>query len=320
MRKIIIDCDTGTDDAIALMLAVLSKKFDILGVTCVAGNQLVEDTADNTLRVLDFVGSDVKVYKGANGPMYPEIQEKRREFVSEGPIFYTDDKGEIHHLHPRHLWLPETKRKPEDKDAVDFIIDTCLNSKEKITIVPTGPASNVGKAIKKNPDIIRNIEEIVFMGGSVNTGNITETAEANFFNDPDAIKIIIDSGVKCVTAALDATIMAAIDVEKSNKLLDSDNKYLKFFGEIIKWRADVEYHLGWADGINEPLHDPMAIVYMIDDSFIKCVRHQVSIDTGVNPESGSLIVDKGIGNDDFWIMEECDKEKYYDFITDMFSE
>ena len=317
MRKVIFDCDTGTDDTVALMLLVLSKKFDIAGITCVWGNQKVEDTSNNTLRVLDYLGSDIKVYKGCSEPLKPDNQKRRKEAGTQGAIYYTDEKGEIHHLHPQHLWIPETKRTVEEKHAVDFIIDTAMNSDETITLVPVGPTTNIATALLKEPRIAEKIE-IVFMGGGVHRGNISPTAEANFFNDADAVKAILDSGVKCTIAALDATMSAALPVSRMDDLINSGNKYLKFFGEIVKWRADVEYNLGWLDGVNEPIHDPMAIAYMIDPSFVtKLVKHQVSIDDGFDAHAGSLIIDEGVGNKNVTIMEDADMEAYYKLLVDI---
>ena len=315
MRKVIFDCDTGTDDTVALMLLVLSKKFDIAGITCVWGNQKVEDTTDNTLRVLDFIGSDLKVYKGCERPINPEAQARREASKTQGPIYYTDESGMIHHLHPQHLWIPETKRKAEDKHAVDFIIDTCLNSKEKVTIIPVGPATNVGTAFLKAPEIARNIEEVVFMGGGVNRGNVTSTAEANFFHDPDAVKAILDSGVKCTMAALDATMAASFPVTWADELIESGNERLKLFGEIIKWRADVECHLGWLDGKNEPVHDPMAVAYLIDDSFVKVTRDcECTIDISDTISAGTLLLDTGVGNKDVHILIDAYTKDYFDLI------
>lgn len=311
MRKVIFDCDTGTDDAVALMLLVLSKKFDIQGVSCVWGNQPVEATSKNTLSVLDFMNSNIKVYKGCDKPLNPEIQKLRKEVVTEGPIYYFDEQGKQHHLHPNKLWIPETKRTVEEKHAVDFIIETCLNSKEKITIIPVGPCTNIGAAIKKDPRIVEHIEEIVFMGGSVNTGNVTEYAEANFFNDPDAIKTILDSNVKCVMAALNATTACALSMDDADTLIARDSKYSKFAGEIIKWRADVEKHLGWTDGKKEAVHDPLAVCYLIDESIVKEMKEcQTDIDISTNKTAGKLIVDEGVGNKNVKIMMSVDPKDY----------
>ena len=258
------------------------------------------------------MGSDIKVYKGCSQPLDKKLQDQRIESSTEGPIYYTDEKGMIHHLHPEHLWIPETKRKPEEKNAVDFIIETCLNSEEKITIVPVGPTSNIGTALKKEPKIAEHIDSIVFMGGSVHTGNVSATAEANFWNDPDSIKVIMDSGAHCVVATLDATTSASLDVKKDGETLkNAGSKYARFAGEILEWRADVESHLGWTDGILEAVHDPLAVAYLIDPSIAKKIeRHQVTIDTSTGERAGTLLLDTGEGNPNVDLILETDPKDY----------
>ena len=169
MKKIILDVDPGHDDAVAIMLAAFNPEIDLLGITVVAGNQTLEKTFNNALKVCSHLGIDVPVYKGMPGPMVREqviADDIHGETGLDGPDF-----GEI-------------TKKGETMHAVDYIIEKLLGSDEKITLVPTGPLSNIGMALRKEPRIKEKIEQIVLMGGAYQLGNSTPAAEFNIFADP----------------------------------------------------------------------------------------------------------------------------------------
>ena len=320
-RKIIIDCDTGTDDAIALELAILSEKFDILGITTVWGNQPVEYTALNTLRVVELLGANIPVYKGCPEPMTLRLDKERYKNRENNIIFYIDEQGNERSLHPKILPAPDPKGKIQDKHACTFLIETLMNAKEKITLVPVGPCTNIGMAIRMEPKIVEHIDEVVFMGGSVGTGNVTPTAEANFWNDPEAVKIILNSGVKCKIATLNATTSAPISLEDADKLEALNTKAGKLAADIIRIRADVSKHLGWSDGQEEIIHDGVAIAYLIDPSIITDMRKE-NVDISINiTDEGTLLLDKNRSSDDsnVEIMYKADKNKYFNLMMDLFS-
>lgn len=317
-RKIILDVDTGTDDSIAIMLAVLSKKFDILGITTVWGNQPVEYTTKNTLKVLEFLNSKVKVYKGCSEAMiWPHQEERAKHFVGD-VISYYDEKGKEHHLHPKNMPFPATKRKADNKHAVSFLIETLMNSKEKITLIPVGPCTNIGMAFKLEPRIKDHIEEIVFMGGSDKTGNVTPTAEANFWHDPDAVRLILKSGVKCVIGSLNATTSVPLTIDDVELLEKMNTKYSKKAAQIVRIRMDVAKHLGWSDGTSETVHDPITIAYLLDKKVAKRIeRKEGDIYCGIEKEGTLLLKDNPKGNIHF--IYEADKERFFNIWKELLS-
>lgn len=163
-EKIILDCDPGHDDAIAIMVAGLHEKLDLLGITVVAGNQTYENVTNNALRICDYFGFDTHVYGGVKGPLV------RKQVIASDFHGETGLDG---------IKLPGTERKIEKKHAVNFIVDTLLNSEEKITLVPVGPLTNIAMALRLEPEIKEKIKRIVLMGGSCGAGNHTPFAEFN---------------------------------------------------------------------------------------------------------------------------------------------
>ena len=306
-----MDVDTGTDDSIAIMLAVLSKKFDILGISVTWGNQEVEYCVANTLRVLDFLDSDIPVYQGCHEPMVLDLDEKRVEGHIGDVIAYFDEKGKEHHLHPKKLPFKNSKRKVEDKHAVSFLVDTLMHAKDKITLVPVGPCTNIGMALRMEPRIAEHIEEIVFMGGSDDMGNVTKTAEANFWHDPEAVKIILKSKVKCVIASLNATTSVPLTIDDVEVLEKLKTKYAKKAAEIVRLRMDVSKHLGWSDGNIETVHDPLAIAYLLDEKVASDIlRCDGDIVLG-GKKDGTLIL-KENNEGSVYFIRKADKDRYFD--------
>ena len=317
-RKIILDVDTGTDDSIAIMLAVLSKKFDILGITTVWGNQPVEYTTKNTLKVLSFLNSKIKVYKGCSEAMVWPFDEGRAKVFASDVLSYFDEKGREHHLHPKNMPFPATKRKEENKHAVSFLIETLMNSKEKVTLVPVGPCTNIGTAFKLEPRIKNHIEQIVFMGGSDKIGNVSPTAEANFWHDPEAVRIILKSGVKCVIGSLNATKSVPLTFKDVEELDRIGTKASKKAAEIVRIRMDVAVHLGWSKGIQEEVHDPITIAYLLDKKVAKRIeRKEGDIYCGIQKEGTLLLKDNPKGN--IYFIYEADKERFFNIWKELLS-
>lgn len=175
-RKIIIDCDPGHDDAVAIILAARNPKLELLGITTVNGNQTLEKVTVNALNVCQYLDIDVPVCKGLAGPIVrtaPPVEERiHGDSGLNGPVFGPLTKK----LDPRH--------------AVDFIIETVMGSEDPVTLVPTGPLSNIGMAIRKEPRILDHIEEIVLMGGAYQHGNVTPAAEFNIYADGEAAHVV----------------------------------------------------------------------------------------------------------------------------------
>ena len=251
-EKIILDCDPGHDDAVAIMLAAINPKIELLGITVVAGNQKLEKTVNNALKVCNHLNLDVPVYSGMSRPMI------REQLIAD------DIHGETGLDGPK---FEELKIKSEDKHAVNFIIDTLMNSDEKITLVPTGPLTNIGMAIRFEPRIIEKINRIVLMGGSYQLGNMTPAAEFNILADPDAAHIVFSSGVKIVMMGLDLTRQASATKEVVEKIKSLNNKASKLFVDLMEFFAASQKNVyGWSA---PPVHDPTTIAYIIDPECIE---------------------------------------------------
>ena len=251
-EKIILDCDPGHDDAVAIMLAAINPKIELLGITVVAGNQKLEKTVNNALKVCNHLNLDVPVFSGMSRPMI------REQLIAD------DIHGETGLDGPK---FDELKIKAEDKHAVNFIIDTLMNSDEKITLVPTGPLTNIGMAIRFEPRIIEKINRIVLMGGSYQLGNMTPAAEFNILADPDAAHIVFSSGVKIVMMGLDLTRQASATKEVVEKIKSLNNKASKLFVDLMEFFAASQKNVfGWSA---PPVHDPTTIAYIIDPECIE---------------------------------------------------
>ena len=251
-EKIILDCDPGHDDAVAIMLAGINPKIELLGITVVAGNQKLEKTVNNALKVCNHLNLNVPVYSGMSRPMI------REQLIAD------DIHGETGLDGPK---FEELKIKAEDKHAVNFIIDTLMNSDEKVTLVPTGPLTNIGMAIRFEPRIIEKINRIVLMGGSYQLGNMTPAAEFNILADPDAAHIVFSSGLKIVMMGLDLTRQASATKEVVEKIKSLNNKASKLFVDLMEFFAASQKNVyGWSA---PPVHDPTTIAYIIDPECIE---------------------------------------------------
>lgn len=189
-RKIILDCDPGHDDAIAIMMAAKHPAIDLLGITIVAGNQTLDKTLINGLNVCQKLEINVPVYAGMPQPIM------RKQIVADNIHGETGLDGPV---------FESLTRQAESTHAVKYIIDTLMASDDDITLVPVGPLSNIAVAMRMQPAILPKIREIVLMGGAYGTGNFTPSAEFNIFADPQAARVVFTSGVPLVMMGLDLT-------------------------------------------------------------------------------------------------------------------
>jgi inosine-uridine nucleoside N-ribohydrolase len=189
MKKILLDCDPGHDDMMAIMLASVDSNIEVLGLTTVAGNQTGDKTFINARSILTLLGrEDIPLARGADKPL-------TRELVVAPEIHGKSGLDGAR--------LPEPLAPYLDCHAADFIIDTLKASNEKVTLVPTGPLTNVALALIKAPEIREKISDIVLMGGGVYDSNITPAAEFNIYVDPEAARIVFQSGVPLTMIGLD---------------------------------------------------------------------------------------------------------------------
>jgi len=268
-RKIILDCDPGHDDAIALMLAGYHKDIEVSGVSVVSGNQTLEKTGLNTLNLVQYLGLDIPVSLGSKRPIIKE-EEVCEVIHGESGLDGVD--------------FPPLRKTFDKRHAIDLIKDLTLNTKDKVTIVTTGPMTNLGLAIRVYPEILENIEEIVLMGGSYTNGNVSPAAEFNIFTDPEAAHICFNSGVKVTMIGLDITRKVLVLPEIVERMDKINNHASKLFVDLMKvFNENQKKVFGFPGG---PLHDPVTIAYLIEPSLLTIKHMHCSIDISHGPSYG----------------------------------
>ena len=271
-RKIILDVDTGSDDACAIMLAYLRKEIDLVAVCTVKGNQKIEYTTENTLRIRELLNADFPVYKGCSGSMVKNVVYPRITPTANADAY--DEEGNKIHIHQELFDLPKAKRGVEEMSAPQFYVDYLNRVKEKITIVAVGPLTNLALALVIDPGIVKNIEEIVIMGGGCNITNATLAAEFNIYDDPEAAQRVLHCGARITMVPLDATHTAYITQEDADELRKIGNKPAVFAADLIDLRIRVhDYAQPLEVKHSCALHDPLCIAYLIDPEVLKDVRY-----------------------------------------------
>jgi pyrimidine-specific ribonucleoside hydrolase len=268
--SILLDCDPGHDDAIALLLALASPELELLGVTTVAGNQTLEKTTANAIRVLDFVGrGDIPVAAGAAAPLVRE------------PFVAVHVHGESGLDGPD---LPPPRREPLQQHAVDFIAEQIRARNGAVTLVPTGPLTNVAWLLALHPDA--RPERIVLMGGAIAEGNVTPAAEFNIWADPEAAARVFASGIDLTMVGLDVTHKAlftpAHEQRLEGRVGEMVRALLQFYGEFHRRQY------GW-DG--SPIHDAVAVAHVARPDLLETAERAVKVDTGPELSRGRTYVD-----------------------------
>jgi inosine-uridine nucleoside N-ribohydrolase len=274
-RDVILDCDPGHDDAIAILLALASPEVRLLGVTTVAGNQTLEKTTANAIRVLDHVGHD-EIFVASGAP---------RPLVREGRVA-AHVHGESGLDGPE---LPPPARSAEPLHAVDWIAATLLEASEPVTLVPTGPLTNVALLLSLYPDVADRIERIVFMGGAIGLGNTTPAAEFNVWADPEAAQRVVAGGLDVTMVGLDVTHQALMTRAHADTLRAA-GRAGRLVAELFDFHS--RFHktrYGW-DGA--PVHDAVALAHVIDPTLLETVDCGVVVDTGPELSRGRTYVDR----------------------------
>ncbi len=275
-QKLILDVDTGLDDAIGIILALKSQQFNVLGITTVNGNVSLETATHNTCKILDLINEQsVSVIKGASAPIV-------RETFFEHAIHGEDGLGGA-------LKGVEVLKKPDEGFAPDFIIHSILNFPEEVTLVMTGPLTNLALAIKKCPEIVKHVKEVIFMGGVVKgPGNVTPTAEYNTYVDPEAARIVLQAGFKSLTqVGLDVTRRVLL---KDTHIDAIDNKILASY---IRESTN-DYFVRYFERNNVrgcAMHDPLAVGVALQRSLVETENYFVDVETKSELCDGQLVCD-----------------------------
>ena len=278
-KKIILDCDPGHDDAVAIMLAAASNKIEILGITCVAGNTTLDNTKLNSLKVCSLIDrTDINIYSGADKPLIYDLVTAEHVHGKSG----LDIEGSSIKI--------EHNYKINDMHAVDFIIQTCHENIEPIYLCPTGPLTNIALALKKDPTIANNIKEIVFMGGAgLCLGNISPVAEFNIYVDPHAANIVLNSRIPLVMMGLDVTHKVNVNDKIVETIKANNNKSSNFFADLMKFYS--KFHRKLYQTNETPLHDPCVIAYLIDSSIFHGKFVNVQVEEESSLTRGKTVVD-----------------------------
>ena len=287
-KKVILDVDTGTDDAIAIMTAVMSETLEVLGVCAVNGNRGIDFTTENTLRVIEYLGKDIPVFRGCSLPMVVSLTEGRREDIP-----YKGPKDPQDNVHGDYIDLPPATIREQPVSAVRWLVDTLMASEGDITLIPVGPLTNIAMALRIEPRIAQKIKRIVIMGGGCREVNITPTAEFNFWIDPEAAKIVFDCGCDILVVPLDATHAAAVSIRTAEALERKGTKPATLTARIIRQRQNAYKH--WqpmADIDSVPVHDALAVCAVLDESVLEpVVETYADVDIGKGAADGMSIFD-----------------------------
>jgi len=265
---ILLDCDPGHDDAIALLLALASDEVELRGVTTVAGNQTLEKTTANAIRVLELVGrADVPVAAGAERPLVRE------------PRVAANVHGETGLDGPD---LPPPQARPEGEHAVDFLAGRIAGT----TLVATGPLTNVALLLARHPNA--RPERIVLMGGAIAEGNVTPAAEFNIWGDPEAAARVFASGIDVTMVGLDVTHRALFTSARAERLRAA-GRVGKVVAELLDFYGVFHREVYGFDG--SPIHDAVAVAYVIDPTLLETRHLNVQVDCASELCRGRTVVD-----------------------------
>lgn len=302
MRKIILDCDPGHDDALAMLLAHANPNIDLLLITTVAGNQTVDKTTRNALNVAQLAGIPTPVAKGLSCSILgtqmvaPEIHG---ESGMDGPVFPTSDA------------------RPIQSHAVEAIIETLMGSDGDITLVCVGPLSNIGAALVREPKIASKIQEIVLMGGATYFGNKTPAAEFNIVVDPEAARLVFESGIPITMVGLELTHQATATADVVQRIEAINGPVAKLALELLEFFGSTYKRVFGFDA--PPIHDACAVAYVIDPDVFTTGHYHVDIETKGEFTAGMTVVDL------YGVMEKpanvkvalkLDKDRFWDLMLD----
>lgn len=300
-KSIIIDCDPGHDDAIGIILACANDMLDVKGITTVGGNQTIAKTTNNALRVLNYIGKNIPVAMGADTPMSRPIiiaPSVHGDSGLDGPT------------------IPQSPQKPLDISAVQLMAKVAEDSEEKITLVATGPLTNVAIFLLAYPHLKNRIERISLMGGSTIGGNWTPAAEFNILVDPEAADIVFQSGIPITMAGLDVTHKARVYPEDIQRIKNQGGKVAVLVGELLEFFIKFHNSLGWDFA---PLHDPCAVAWLLKPEIFQSKKLNVVIDTHGEYTTGCTVTDfNGVSHrtPNVDVLLNVDRHQFIDLIID----
>jgi len=271
---LLIDCDPGHDDAMALLLALASPEVELLGVTTVGGNASLANTTANALRVLELVGrTDVPVAAGAARPLLRELEvadDVHGESGLEGPD------------------LPAPTSAPVEAHAIDFMAETLRGAAAPVTLVPVGPLTNVALLLARHPELADRVERIVLMGGAIAEGNVTPAAEFNVWVDPEAAARVFASGIDVTMIGLDVTHRALL-TEAHVRELRAGGRVGTVVAELHEFYA--RFHREVYDFDGTPVHDAVAVAHALAPGILETAHRHVAVECASELCRGRTVVD-----------------------------
>lgn len=290
-RKVIMDCDPGLDDAIAMMLLLSSDEIEVIGITTEAGNAGLDNTTTNALNLLNLFGrNDIGVYRGLSDNVCNEQSMKVHGNNGLGGII-----------------LEESKCSARDINAVEFIRDSIFKYGQ-IDIITTGPLSNIAKFILEYPNLINNLGGLYIMGGSLSGGNVTKYAEANIYHDYKSADIVFNSGIKIYMAGLNVTHKSYVTLEEMN-IYDSYGK----IGSVMK-QCQLKHYDWYKDSKigGDPVHDACIVMYYLYPNLFNVEKMKLKIEIADIEKAGSTNVD--MNGTDIYVITEVDRGKFVDYL------
>lgn len=278
-KPVIIDCDPGHDDMVAMVLAIGSEVLDVKAVTCVPGNKPLNKVVKNALHVVDYIGSDCIVAGGAESALVNVTYETDISTAFHGESGLDGFE------------FPKNDKKASSKNAIEVIADVLRNTEEKVTIIATGPLTNVALMIRALPNLMDKVECISLMGGTCNFLFEKPFMEYNTYTDPEASKIVFESGIPITMYGYDVTYTALYDNDFINKIEDIGNETSIMVAALMR-KFMTLHNKAFLDLGGCPVHDACAVAGVIDPSVIIDVRPMnVTIDTKSEYLYGATICD-----------------------------
>jgi inosine-uridine nucleoside N-ribohydrolase len=295
-KKIIFDTDPGTDDAMALMLALHSPELDVRAITVVPGNVTAAQGLDNALRMMSLAGRcDIPVAAGAQHPLFQKL------ITAE---FWHGKNGLA------NIELPPSKCKVDPRFGPDLIIQMVHASPHEITLVPVGPLTNIALALLKDPSIVPLVKEVILMGGSISGGNVNAAAEANIYNDPEAAQTVFQAGWPVTMVGLDVGDKTLLSQKYLNQLEAAHGPVTDFIAAVAKYLINLSAQFG---SPGTPMYDPLAVGVAIDSTLVKAPEMHVDVETRGEFTRGETVanrhgyVERNVLHGDHYVIEAVDR-------------
>jgi purine nucleosidase len=295
-KKIIFDTDPGTDDALALMLALNSPELDVRAITVVPGNVTASQGLENALRMVSLANRcDIPIAAGAQHPLFQKLVTAE---------FWHGKNGLA------NVELPPSKCKVDSHFGPDLIIQMVHAAPREITLVPVGPLTNIALAVLKDPSIVPLVKEVIIMGGSISGGNVNASAEANIYNDPEAAQIVFQAGWPLIMVGLDVGDKTLFSKKYLDQLSQTHGPINDFIYAVGKYLIDLSAQFG---SPGTPMYDPLAVGVAIDATLVKSPEMHVDVETRGDFTRGETVanrrgaVERNVLHGDHYVIEAVDK-------------